>query len=152
MEVNGYRHFENQKSIYRQHKINSWRYVEVLWSKMTGLCKKRIIIYNIITCNPEPQAKDPVWHLVHEWIILLNGSFWWTIRTNSPNRTESSESVCSSSSTDVLVTQSKLDFRCLTVTPTGNEPKQQRIRSCDEWIIRFSSSSYSHWTRNALDM
>ncbi len=28
-----------------------------------------------------------------------------------------------SNSTDVQVTQSKLTFRCLTVTPTRNEPK-----------------------------
>ncbi len=55
------------ESIYRQHKINthgSWWYIEVLWSEMINLCKKLNIIYNIITCNPEPQAHAPEWCLV----------------------------------------------------------------------------------------
>ncbi len=59
MQVNGYQHFESQKSIYKQNKINPcdfWRYIEVLWSETIGLCKKLNIIYNIITCNKEPQA------------------------------------------------------------------------------------------------
>ncbi len=34
----------------------SWQYIEVLWSETIGLCKKLNIIYNIITCNPEPRA------------------------------------------------------------------------------------------------
>ncbi len=60
MQVNGYRHFESQKSMYSQHKMNargSWWYIDVLWIETTGLCKKLNIINNIITCNPEPQAK-----------------------------------------------------------------------------------------------
>ncbi len=78
MQVNGYRHFESQKSIYRQHKMNprgSWLYIEVLWSETIGLCKKLNIIYNIITCNPEPQANSPEWCPVHERIILLKWFF-----------------------------------------------------------------------------
>jgi len=49
-----------------EHTINiygSWRYIEILWSEAIGLCMKLNIIYNIITCNPEPEA---------------NESFFWT--------------------------------------------------------------------------
>ncbi len=45
----------------KEHKINtcdSWRYKEVLWSESIDLCKKLNIIYDIITCNPEPQTKE----------------------------------------------------------------------------------------------
>ncbi len=44
-----------------------------------------------------------------------------------------SETVCGLSSTDLQVTQSKLTFRCPTVTSIRNEPKHRRIWSCDEW-------------------
>ncbi len=73
MQVNGYRHFESQKSIYRQHKMNprgSWLLTEVLWSE-TELCKKLNIIYNIITCNPEPQANGPEWCMSEAQIYRL---------------------------------------------------------------------------------
>ncbi len=53
----------------------SWWYIEVLWSETINLCRKLNIIYNIITCNPEPQANGLEWCLVHKWIILLN---WFT--------------------------------------------------------------------------
>ncbi len=69
---------KKKTSIYRQHKINtsgSWWYIEVLWSKIIILCKKLKMIYNIITCNPEPQANGPEWCPVHELIILLNPLF-----------------------------------------------------------------------------
>ncbi len=39
----------------------SWWYIEVLWREMISLCKKLNIIYNIITCNPEPQADGEIW-------------------------------------------------------------------------------------------
>ncbi len=29
-----------------------WRYIEVLWIAMNGLCKKQNVSYNIINCNP----------------------------------------------------------------------------------------------------
>lgn len=35
----------------------SWQYIEVLLSETTGLCKKLNIIYDNITCNPQPQSK-----------------------------------------------------------------------------------------------
>ncbi len=34
----------------------SWRYIQVLWSKTIGLCKKLNIIYNTNICNTEPQT------------------------------------------------------------------------------------------------
>ncbi len=74
MQVN----FESQKSTYRWDKINphgSWWYIQVLWSEMTGLCKKLNIISNTIICNPEPQANSPEWCPDHERIILLNRFF-----------------------------------------------------------------------------
>jgi len=47
--------FENKNNSHiREHKINNcgfWQYIEVLLSKMIGLCKKLNIIYDIITCN-----------------------------------------------------------------------------------------------------
>ncbi len=52
-----------------EHMINiygSWRYIEILWSEAIGLCMKLNIIYNIIICNPEPEA---------------NESFFWTVET-----------------------------------------------------------------------
>ncbi len=48
----------------------SWWYIVVLWSETIGLCKKLNIIYNIITCNPEPQANGHSSELVHQ--IKLN--------------------------------------------------------------------------------
>ncbi len=36
-----------------------------------GLCKKRNIIYNIITCNPEPQANKEVWLFSSNWVYWL---------------------------------------------------------------------------------
>ncbi len=41
--------------MYTQYEVNnhgSWRYIEVLWSKSIGPCKKLNIIHNIIACNP----------------------------------------------------------------------------------------------------
>ncbi len=46
---------------------------------------------------------------------------------SSPNQTEVSETVHGSSITDLQVTQSKLTFRCLTVTLTRDEPKAWHI-------------------------
>ncbi len=49
----------HRKKVARQDKINthgSWQYIEVLWSKTIGLCKKLNIIHNIIACNPEPHT------------------------------------------------------------------------------------------------
>ncbi len=76
-------------------------------------------------CNPEPQVNERSRVMSGSW---TNHSRW----ISSPNRTEASESVLGSSSTDLQVTQSKLTFRRLTVTATGNEPKYRRIWSCDE--------------------
>ncbi len=144
--------FESQKTHIRQHKINtrdSWRYIEVLWSETIGLCKKLNIIYNIITCNPEPQKNGPKWCPVHEQIILLNCFF--DVVVFLVEQSESSETVCSSSSTDLQVTQSKLTFRCLTVTPTGNEPKYRHISDpVMNELIRCSSSSNSHRTEQTV--
>ncbi len=47
----------------------SWQYFEVLWSKTIGLCKKLNIIYNIITCNPEPQANGKIWFFSVSWFF-----------------------------------------------------------------------------------
>ncbi len=44
-----------------KHTINirgSWWYIEILWSETIGLCMKLNIIYNIIICNPEPEANE----------------------------------------------------------------------------------------------
>ncbi len=49
--------------------------IEGLWSETIGLCKKLNIIYNIIPCNPEPQANGPECCSVHKRIILLNRFF-----------------------------------------------------------------------------
>ncbi len=75
--------FESQKSTYRWDKINphgSWWYIQVLWSEMTGLCKKLNIISNTIICNPEPQANSPEWCPDHERIILWTDSFSKPVR------------------------------------------------------------------------
>ncbi len=91
MQVNGYRHFESQKSTYRQDEINtcgSWRYIEVLWSETIRLWKKLHIIYNIITCNTELEANGPEQCPVHKWIIRLNRFFlvnYMNKFTKSPN-------------------------------------------------------------------
>ncbi len=61
-----------KKKPIKEHKINthgSWRYTEVLWRNMIGLCKKLNIIFNIITCNPELQSDGS------ERIIILNQFF-----------------------------------------------------------------------------
>ncbi len=70
-------HFKSQKST-MQHEINthscSW-YIEVLWSKTISLCKKLNIIYNTITCNPEPQTgKYDYFHWTGTFgqIVLIN--------------------------------------------------------------------------------
>ncbi len=60
MEVNGYRHFGIKKAYTDNTKLThddmlrSCEAKRLVWSG-----KKLNIIYNIITCNPEPQAKDP---------------------------------------------------------------------------------------------
>ncbi len=62
----------------RQDQMNtrgSWWYIEVLWSEIIGLCKKLNIIYNIITCNPEPRGNGAERCPVRERIILLNWFF-----------------------------------------------------------------------------
>ncbi len=118
MHVNSYRFLRMKKTI-KEHKMNthgSWRYAEVLWRNMIGLCKKLKIIFNIITCNPEP-----------EW-------------TSSPKQTEPSETVLNSNSRDLQVTQSKLTFRRLTVTRSRKEPKQWRSLSV------HVMNELSHWT------
>ncbi len=66
----------------------------IYWGLMKwndGFSKTLNIIYNIITCNPEPQANGPEWCLVHVRIILLN--LLRASRTHSPNQTEVSETV-----------------------------------------------------------
>ncbi len=73
MQINGYRHFESQKHI-KEHKINtigSWRYIEVLWSELIGLCKK----LNIITLLPVIQSLRQT---VHSDVQFMNESFFWT--------------------------------------------------------------------------
>ncbi len=72
MQVNGYRHFERQKGKYRHHKMNpcgSWWYIEVFWRETIGLWKKLNIIYNIITCNPEPQTNGEIRFFPTNWFI-----------------------------------------------------------------------------------
>ncbi len=69
MQVNGY------------HQINtrgSWWY-EVLWSEMISLCKK-LNIYNIITCNPEPEANGPFGNFAQGWKSLVAFQIVFQIR------------------------------------------------------------------------
>jgi len=49
---------------------SSWRYIDILWSKTTSLCKKLNIIYNIITCNQQTGKSDsfPNWFF---WIVYF---------------------------------------------------------------------------------
>ncbi len=78
MQVRDCHHFKSQKKHNKEHKLNTpgfWWYIEFLWSETIGLCKKLNIIYNIITCNPEPQANGLEWCPVHERINLLNRIF-----------------------------------------------------------------------------
>ncbi len=69
MQIRGW---ESNKAYQAINTHESWRYIEVLWSETISLCKKMNISYNIITCNPEPQANGLEWSLVRDWIILLN--------------------------------------------------------------------------------
>ncbi len=128
MHVNSYRFLRMKKTI-KEHKMNthgSWRYAEVLWRNMISLCKKLKIIFNIITCNPEP-----------EW-------------TSSPKQTELSETVLGSNSRVLQVTQSKLTFRRLTVTRSRKEPKQWRSLSVHVMnsVLQFLQQSLNWGNRS----
>ncbi len=69
---------KTNKKYIKEHKMNpcgTWQYIEVWWSETIGLCKKLNIIYNIINCNPEPQANSLEERPVYKLIFLLNRFF-----------------------------------------------------------------------------
>ncbi len=88
MQVNSYRHFESQKKQHKQNKINThgfWWYIEVLLSEIIDLHRKLKIMYNIITCNSEPEANGEVsfFELVLS-VSLFQGTgsnIWFTTKT-----------------------------------------------------------------------
>ncbi len=80
--------------------------------------------------------------------LFRTSYFWWTSLTCSPNRTEASETVQGSNSTDLHVFQSKLTFRhawqSLWLEIIQNTAYM--IPWCWFLLIQRSSSSNSHWT------
>ncbi len=70
---------------------------------MIGLCKKLNIIYNIITCNPEPQAKGNLILLcelilldssIHQFVYVIMQSYtplFWLIFSQSDCQASKSE-------------------------------------------------------------
>ncbi len=104
------------------------------------------IIYNIITCNPEPQADGPEWCPVCEWIF-----FFWTVPFSEvvePVHQIGLNVWNGSSSTDLQVDQIKTHFQ---MPDSHSDWKWASMPACSIWSYhklshqRFSSSN-RHWT------
>ncbi len=123
--------------------------IEILWSKTIGLCKKLNIIYNIITCNPEPQANGAECDAQFTNQSFEPNSFepvlfWWTSLTSSPNQTEPYKTVRTAQIHKLLNQNSLSDAWQLPRLEISQNTSVYDTMMNE--LIQCSSSSNSHWT------
>ncbi len=98
---------------------------------MISLCKKLNIIYNIITCNPEPNGLK--WCLIHERIILVE-----PVHQIGLNRLK--QFTARAAQIYKLLHQNSLSDLSAVSDPMMNE------------LIQRSSPSNNHWTEETVQL
>ncbi len=102
---------------------------------MISLCKKLNIIYNIITCNPEPNGLK--WCLIHERIILV-GELVEPVHQIGLNRLK--QFTARAAQIYNLLHQNSLSDLSAVSDPMMNE------------LIQRSSPSNNHWTEETVQL